>query len=77
MDHFKDNKGLSILEIVDKISISCHKHGLRVGDFFKDYDKLRSGIITDSQFASGLTIVIKGAASLNEDDISQLTGWKI
>ena len=41
-------------------------------DFFKDYDKLRSGSITDRQFASGLTTGVQKAANLCTEDVNQL-----
>lgn len=67
--------GLSILEIVDRISIACHKEGIRIGDFFKDYDRLRCGLITDRQFASGLTAGVQKQANLCIEDIAQLTEY--
>ncbi len=66
---------MSIQEIMDKISIACHKEGIRIGDFFKDYDKLRSGIITDRQFVSALTYGVQKQANLSNDEISQLTEY--
>jgi hypothetical protein len=65
-------KCLSIQDIVDRISIACHKEGIRIVDFFRDYDRLRSGVITDRQFATGLSLGVKKAANLCNDDISQL-----
>lgn len=44
--------GLSVQEIIDRISIICYKNGIRITDFFKDFDRLRSGVITERQFAS-------------------------
>jgi hypothetical protein len=66
---------LSIQEIVDKISIACFKEGIRITDFFKDYDKLKSGLITDRQFATALTNSSKKAANLASDDINQLVEY--
>ena len=60
---------------MDKISIACHKEGIRIGDFFKDYDKLRSGVITDRQFATALTYGVQKQANLSNDEISQLTEY--
>jgi hypothetical protein len=67
--------GLSIQEIVDKISVACHKEGIRITDFFRDYDRLRSGIITDRQFATGLTDGVQRVANLSVQDIEQLTEY--
>lgn len=33
----------------DKIRIAVHKNGIRTTEFFKDHDKLRSGVITRNQ----------------------------
>ena len=33
----------------DKIQIAVHKNGIRTTEFFKDHDKLRSGVITRNQ----------------------------
>ena len=44
-------------------------------EFFKDYDRLRSGVITDRQFATGLSLGVKKAANLCSDDISQLSEY--
>ena len=60
------------MEIVDRISIACHKEGIRMVDFFKDYDRLRSGMVTDRQFASGLTAGVQKSANLCSEDINQL-----
>ena len=32
-----------------KIRVAVHKHGIRTTEFFRDHDKLRSGIITENQ----------------------------
>ena len=66
---------LSIQEIVDKISIACFKEGIRISDFFKDYDKLKSGLITDRQFSTALTDSVKKTANLDLDDINQLVEY--
>ncbi|CAF0814337.1 unnamed protein product [Brachionus calyciflorus] len=68
----KEGAVLSIQEIIDRISITCHKEGIRIADFFKDFDRLRSGIITDRQFASALSLSVKKPANLSEDDLRQL-----
>ncbi len=69
------NPILSIQEIVDKISIACFKEGIRIIDFFKDYDRLRSGFITDRQFSTALTDSVKKSAVLSLDDINQLVEY--
>ncbi len=66
---------MSVQEIVDNISLACHKEGIRVGDFFKDYDRLRSGIVTDRQFETALTFGIQKSANLSSSDIKQLVEY--
>ena len=60
-------------EIIDKISVACHKYEIRIGDFFKDYDRLRSGIITERQFSTALSLAVQKEAALDNDDVNQLT----
>jgi hypothetical protein len=60
---------------LDKIRIATYKYGIRMGDFFKDYDKLRSGIITETQFESALSLSIQKQAFLNRNDISKLSEY--
>jgi hypothetical protein len=60
---------------MDKITIASFKEGIRVTDFFKDYDKLRCGLITDRQFATALTNSVKRSANLGPDDINQLVEY--
>ncbi|CAF3560484.1 unnamed protein product [Rotaria sordida] len=65
----------SIQEISDKIRIATFKYGIRISDFFKDYDKLRSGIITEGQFESALSLSVQKQACLNMNDIKKLTEY--
>ncbi len=39
----------SLEEIFQKIGTVVYKNGLRTTEFFRDHDKLRSGIITENQ----------------------------
>ena len=59
-------------EILDKIRIAVYKYGIRVTDFFRDYDKLRSGVITETQFESALSLCVQRQAHLNMNDIRKL-----
>ena len=67
--------GMSVQEIIDKISIASYRYGIRVHDFFKDFDSLRSGIITDRQFKSGLTEGFLKHASLTNEDVNEVTEY--
>ncbi|CAF0920343.1 unnamed protein product [Adineta ricciae] len=65
----------SVQEILDKIRIATFKYGIRISDFFKDYDKLRSGVITETQFESALSLSVQKQAFLNMNDIKKLTEY--
>ncbi|CAF3527653.1 unnamed protein product [Rotaria socialis] len=65
----------SVQEILDKIRIATFKYGIRISDFFKDYDKLRSGIITEGQFESALSLSVQKQAFLNMNDIKKITEY--
>ena len=71
---FKET-GLSVQEIIDRIANVCYKHGIRISDFFKDFDRLKSGVITERQFSSGLIVGLEKAANLCTDDIYQLAEY--
>jgi hypothetical protein len=60
---------------LDKIRIATFKYGIRISDFFKDYDKLRSGVITEGQFESALSLSVQKQAFLNMNDIKKLTEY--
>ena len=36
--------------------VVCKQQRVRIGEFFRDFDKLRSGYITDTQFRIGLNM---------------------
>src|SRR5690606_4163323 len=61
--------------MVDKVSIACYKEGIRITDFFMDYDTLGCGLITHRQFATALTDSVKKSANLALDDINQLVEY--
>jgi hypothetical protein len=41
-------------------------------EFFRDYDKLRSGFVTDNQFNCALSLACEKQANLSRSEISQL-----
>lgn len=71
----KEESGLSVQEAIDKISLASYKYGIRVHDFFKDSDGLRSGMVTDRQFVTGLTNGFLKPANLCNEDINQLAEY--
>ena len=44
-------------------------------EFFRDYDKLRSGLITETQFQSSISLAVEKRAHLNQNDIKKLTEY--
>lgn len=50
-------------DIIAKLRQNCKEQRVRISEFFRDFDKLRSGYITDAQFRIGLNmakIVLSG-----------------
>ncbi|CAD5122359.1 DgyrCDS10796 [Dimorphilus gyrociliatus] len=68
--HTKEDKSLQ--EIFDRIRIAVHKHRVRTPEFFKDYDPLRSGVITEQQFICGLSLAIGSEAQLSRGDMQKV-----
>ncbi|BFZ03633.1 hypothetical protein BsWGS_06672 [Bradybaena similaris] len=62
----------ALSETLLKISIAIFKHGIRIMDFFKDHDKLRSGLITENQFICGLSLACGKQAQLQRPEIQKV-----
>lgn len=58
--------------IFDKIRVAVFKNGIRTTEFFKDHDKLRSGIITENQFVCGLALAVGKEAQLSRAEIQKV-----
>ena len=65
----------TVKAILDKMRVAVHKNGIRIEEFFKDHDKLRSGIITRNQFVCGMKLGIKKEAHLTEYEINKLASF--
>lgn len=52
--------------------MSVFKNGIRTTEFFKDHDKLRSGIITENQFICGLMLAVGKEAQLSRQEVQKL-----
>ncbi|XP_060063466.1 uncharacterized protein LOC132543930 [Ylistrum balloti] len=61
--------------IFDKIRVSVYKNGIRTPEFFKDHDKLRSGIITENQFVCGLALAVGKEAQLSRAEIQKVVEY--
>ena len=63
---------MTLQQIFDRIRIAVYKNRVRTIEFFKDYDKLRSGIITENQFVCGLSLAIGKEAQLTRPEIQKI-----
>lgn len=61
------HKPEDIEDVLARIRTICKQARIRVGEFFRDFDKLRSGYITATQFRIGLNMA-KIVLSLQEFD---------
>ena len=52
--------------------MAVFKNRVRTIEFFKDYDKLRSGVITANQFVCGLSLAIQREAQLSRGEIQKI-----
>ncbi|XP_033106808.1 uncharacterized protein LOC117108769 [Anneissia japonica] len=59
-------------QLFSKIQVAVHKNGVRTTEFFKDHDKLRSGVITENQFVCGLMLCIGKEAYLTRGEVQHL-----
>jgi len=62
--------------LFDRLHVAIFKNRIRTTEFFRDHDKLRSGIITMNQFIRGLTLaqdgVQLGASLLTGEEIKRI-----
>lgn len=59
-------------QIFDKLRVAVFKNGIRSLDFFKDHDKLRSGVITENQFICGIVLAAGKEAQLSRAEIQKI-----
>lgn len=71
----KSRQGTTLQDVFEKIRIAVHKNGIRTTEFFKDHDKLRSGVITRNQFVCGLSLCCGTQANLSRDEIDMLVEY--
>ncbi|XP_062606411.1 uncharacterized protein LOC134268237, partial [Saccostrea cucullata] len=62
-------------EIFEKIRVAVFKNGIRTTEFFRDHDKLRSGIVTESQFKCGLALAVGKEAQLSRAEIQKVVEY--
>ena len=63
---------LTLQQIFDKVRVAIYKNRVRSIEFFKDYDRLRSGIITEHQFNSALVLAIGKEAQLSPPEVQKV-----
>ena len=65
--------------VFDRLHVAIFKNRIRTTEFFRDHDKLRSGIITRNQFIRGLTLaqdgVQLGASLLTSSEIKKIADY--
>jgi len=69
---FQLTKDPDLNSIFDRIRVAVFKNGIRTTEFFKDHDKLRSGIITENQFICGLSLAVGKEAQLSRADVQKV-----
>ena len=57
-------------DVCARIRRECSQKRIRIGEFFRDFDKLRSGYITNAQFRIGLNL---GKLQISNDEFKLLT----
>ncbi|KER31253.1 LOW QUALITY PROTEIN: hypothetical protein T265_13008 [Opisthorchis viverrini] len=62
----------SVELIIDRIRFAIHRRGVRVMDFFVDYDKLRHDAVTENQFVCALMMAIAKEAQLSREEVQML-----
>ena len=63
---------VNLQTIFDRIRVAIFKHRIRSLDFFRDFDSLRSGIITASQFVTCVSNAVGKQAQLSRPEIQKL-----
>ncbi|CAH8654694.1 unnamed protein product [Heterobilharzia americana] len=61
--------------IVDRIKVAVYNRGIRVLDFFVDYDKLRHDEVTQHQFMCALLSAVGKEARLNCGEVQMLANY--
>lgn len=59
-------------EILNRVRIAVVKHGIRTTEFFRDFDKLRTGKCSEAQFSASLTLAVGKQTKLTPSEIAQL-----
>ena len=63
------NTPADIEDVLARIRQACSQQRIRVGEFFRDFDRLRSGYITAAQFRIGLNMAKVGISTQEFDNL--------
>ncbi|VDQ10281.1 unnamed protein product, partial [Trichobilharzia regenti] len=61
--------------IVDRIKFAVRNRGIRVMEFFVDYDKLRHNEVTEHQFICALLSAVGKEAQLSRGEVQMLANY--
>lgn len=64
------NCPLDIEDVLARIRQLCSQRRIRISEFFRDFDKLRTGFITNAQFRIGLNL---GKIQISQEEFKLLT----
>ena len=59
-------------EIFEKLCVVVFKNGIRSFEYFRDYDKLRCGAITENQFTNALRMAVGKYVQLSCPEIKKI-----
>lgn len=62
----------SVNMILDRIRFAVHRRGIRIMDFFVDYDRLNHDAVTEHQFRCALFLAAGREAQLNREEVQAL-----
>lgn len=57
-------------DTIARIRTMCSQQRIRIGEFFRDFDKLRTGFITNAQFRIGLNMAKVGVSNKEYEQIT-------
>ena len=63
------NTPADVEDVLARIRQACSQQRIRVGEFFRDFDRLRSGYITAAQFRIGLNMAKVGISTQEFDNL--------
>lgn len=79
VEHPLEGADSELKNVFDRLHVAIFKNRIRTTEFFRDHDKLRSGIITRNQFIRGLTLaqdgVQLGASLLTSSEINKIADY--